>query len=45
MTKKQCSRPKVSVGTVKKSIAAMASRWLFRKAESKYPALSVTYGN
>src|SRR4051794_15871221 len=32
MTKKQYSTPKVSVGTVKKSIAAMASQWLLRKA-------------
>jgi hypothetical protein len=36
MTKKQYSTPKVSVGTVKKSIAAMASRWLFRKASHRF---------
>src|ERR1700730_4827539 len=30
MTKKQYRTPKVSVGTVKKSIAAMASRWFLR---------------
>jgi hypothetical protein len=32
MTKKQCRTPKVSIGTVKKSIAAIASRWLSKKA-------------
>ena len=32
MTKKQYSTPKVIVGTVKKSIAAIASRWLLKKA-------------
>src|ERR1039457_1509510 len=32
MTKKQYSTPKVNVGTVKKSIAAIASRWLHRNA-------------
>src|ERR1017187_4209654 len=32
MTKKQHSTPKVNVGTVKKSIAAIASRWLHRNA-------------
>jgi hypothetical protein len=32
MTKKQYRAPKVNVGTVKRSIAAIASRWLFRKA-------------
>jgi hypothetical protein len=31
MTKKQYSTRKVAGGTVKKSIAAIASRWFFRK--------------
>jgi hypothetical protein len=31
MTKKQYRTPKVSVGTVKKSIAAIASRWFAQK--------------
>jgi hypothetical protein len=31
------STPKASLGTVKKSIAAMASRWLFRKAFHCFP--------
>ncbi len=35
MTKKQYRTPKVSVGTVKKSIAAIASRWLRRKASQR----------
>src|SRR5260370_38212074 len=36
MTKKQCRTPKVSVGTVKKSIAAIASRWLSKKAAQRF---------
>jgi hypothetical protein len=36
MTKKQCRAPKVSVGTVKKSIAAIASRWLSKKAAQRF---------
>jgi hypothetical protein len=32
MTKKQQRTPKVNVGTVKRSTAAIASRWLFRQA-------------
>jgi hypothetical protein len=36
MTKKQCSTQKVSVGTVKKSIAAIASLWLFRKVTHRF---------
>ena len=35
MTKKQYSTEKVTVGTVKKSIAAMASRWLRRKVSQR----------
>src|ERR1035437_9768036 len=35
MTKKQYRTPKVSVGTVKKSIAALASRWLLRKVRQR----------
>jgi len=38
MTKKQYRTPKVSVGTVKKSIAAIASRWLLRNAATVLPA-------
>jgi hypothetical protein len=33
--KKQYSTPKVSVGTVKKSIAAMASRWFLRNVSER----------
>jgi hypothetical protein len=36
MTKKQYSTPNVKVGTVKKSIAAMASRWLCRKVSQRF---------
>ncbi len=36
MVKKQCSTPKVSVGTVKKSVAAMASRWFRRKVSHRW---------
>ena len=36
MTKKQYSTPRVSVGTVKKSIAVMASRWMFRNALHRF---------
>jgi hypothetical protein len=39
MTKKQYSTPKVTVGTVKKSIAAMASRWLLRKTAQRFTGL------
>jgi hypothetical protein len=35
MTKKQHNTPNVTVGTVKKSMAAMASRWLRRKASQR----------
>jgi hypothetical protein len=35
MTKKQQSTPNVIVGTVKKSIAAIASRWFRRKASQR----------
>src|SRR5262249_58670199 len=35
MTKKQYSTEKMTVGTVKKSIAAMASRWLRRKVSQR----------
>jgi hypothetical protein len=35
MTKKQYKTPKVRVGTVKKSIAPIASRWLRRKASQR----------
>jgi hypothetical protein len=35
MTKTQCRTPKVSVGTVKKSIAAMVSRWFLRYVSSR----------
>jgi hypothetical protein len=35
MTKKQYRTPKVSVGTVKKSIAAMTSRWFLRKVSQR----------
>jgi hypothetical protein len=44
MTKKQYSTPKVSVGTVKKSMAAMASRW-FRRNVSQRWAGSEVLGN
>lgn len=37
ITKKQYKTPKVSVGTVKKSIAAMASRWFRRKVSQHLP--------
>jgi hypothetical protein len=43
MMKKQYSTPKVSVGTVKKSMAAMASRW-FRRNVSQRPAGSGILG-
>ena len=36
MTKKQYRTPKVSVGTVKKSIAAMASRWFLRNVSQRF---------
>jgi hypothetical protein len=36
MTKKQYRTPKVSVGTVKKSIAAMASRWFLRNVSHRF---------
>src|SRR5258708_24025260 len=36
MTKKQYRTPKVSVGTVKKSIAAIASRWLLRNVSHRF---------
>jgi hypothetical protein len=36
MTKKQYRTPKVIVGTVKKSIAAMASRWFRRKVSQRW---------
>jgi hypothetical protein len=36
IAKKQCRTPNVSVGTVKKSIAAITSRWLFRKAAQRF---------
>jgi hypothetical protein len=36
MTKKQYRTPNVSVGTVKKSIAAMASRWFLRKVSHRF---------
>src|ERR1035437_6079196 len=36
MTKKQWSIPNVRVGTVKKSIAAIASLWLFRNAAHRF---------
>src|SRR4029077_4896993 len=36
MTKKQYGTPKVSVGTVKKSIAAMASRWFLRNVSQRF---------
>jgi hypothetical protein len=35
MTKKQYRTPRVSVGTVKKSMAAIASRWFRRKASQR----------
>jgi hypothetical protein len=35
MTKKQYRTPKVSVGTVKKSIAAIASRWFLRNVSQR----------
>jgi hypothetical protein len=35
MTKKQYRTPNLSVGTVKKSIAAMASRWFLRNVVSQ----------
>jgi hypothetical protein len=37
ITKKQYSTRKVAVGTVKKSIAAIASRWFLRKADQPLP--------
>src|SRR5260370_20500412 len=36
MTKKQYRTPNVSVGTVKKSIAAMASRWFLRNVSQRF---------
>src|SRR5882762_5783035 len=36
MTKKQYRTPNVSVGTVKKSIAAMASRWFLRNVSHRF---------
>src|SRR5664280_193335 len=36
MMKKQQRIPKVSVGTVKKSMAAMASRWFRRKVSQRF---------
>src|ERR1039458_10084672 len=36
MTKKQYRMPNVSVGTVKKSIAAMASRWFRRNVSQRF---------
>jgi hypothetical protein len=36
MTKKQYRTPNVSVGTVKKSIAAMASRWFLRNVSGRF---------
>ena len=36
MTKKQSRMPNVSVGTVKKSIAAIATRWLLRNAALRF---------
>jgi hypothetical protein len=36
MTKKQYRMPKVRVGTVKKSIAAIASLWLARNAAHRF---------
>src|ERR1700730_4304057 len=36
ITKKQYRTPKVSVGTVKKSIAAMASRWFLRNVSHRF---------
>ena len=36
MTKKQYRAPNVSVGTVKKSIAAMASRWFLRNISQRF---------
>src|ERR1039457_4467040 len=35
MTKKQYRMPNVNVGTVKKSIAAIASRWFLRKVSQR----------
>jgi hypothetical protein len=35
MTKKQYRTPNVSVGTVKKSMAAIASRWFRRNASQR----------
>jgi hypothetical protein len=35
MTKKQWRRRNVTVGTVKKSMAAMTSRWFFKKASQR----------
>jgi hypothetical protein len=37
MTKKQYRTPNVSVGTVKKSIAAMAPRWFLRNVSQRFP--------
>ena len=37
ITKMQYSSRKVDVGTVKKSIAAIASRWFLRKANQPLP--------
>ena len=39
MTKKQYNTPNVSAGTVKKSIAAIALRWLLRNAVHRFAGL------
>ena len=41
MTKKQYRTPKVSVGTVKKSIAAIASRWFRRNVSQRFVEFEV----